>query len=272
MEEKKINVDNEKQAQPVPAAQKKKNNILLIILLAGLLVIIFALMIAGLANQKKAVEIAPIPVALQEAPKEVVVAEVDEIIVPEDKNKPVEEIIVDEVAPAPEGGPEMPSVNVEQRGVPAATSEPIAVAIMPAVPAVTAAVEPTDAKDFFTRGEDNYYKGKFDDAIADFKKSVELDPKYADAYSEMGVCFMEKTDWDSAIAQLGKAIEIDPNHPKAQYAIAVSYARKPQPDVKLAREHFEKSKQLGFVYPQWFEDFLKRLEAGERFPGQEGAK
>jgi hypothetical protein len=64
---------------------------------------------------------------------------------------------------------------------------------------------------------------------------------------------------------------MDPNHPKAQYAIAVSYARMPEPDLKLAREHFEISKKLGFMYPQWFEDFLKRLEAGERFPGQEGA-
>ena len=53
---------------------------------------------------------------------------------------------------------------------------------------------------------------------------------------------MEKNDWDSAIAQFTKCIEINPNHPKAQYAIAVSFARKPQPDIKAAREHFEISK------------------------------
>lgn len=288
MEEKKMNQASKpadsKQAQP---ALKKKNNILLIALLAGLLVVIFALMIAGIANQKKS---APAPEAMTEPVAQPMSAPMEPVVQPEvaveqmpapvesapvesapvavqvTAPEKVEEVVAEETttvpefqAPAAEGRPELPATEGRPE-LPAVTNEQRGTA------------EPKEAKDFFTRGEDYYYKGDFDNAIKDFSKATELDPKYADAYCEIGVSYMEKTDWDTAIKNLSKCIEIDPNHPKAQYAIAVSYARKPQPDVKAAREHFEKSKQLGFLYPQWFEDFLKRLEAGERFPGQQGVK
>ena len=136
----------------------------------------------------------------------------------------------------------------------------------PAAPAPVIQPE-TDAKILYQRGVELYYKGEYDNAIEKFKKAAELSPEFADVYCEMGVSYMEKGQWGNAITSLNKCIQIDPSHPKAQYAIAVSYARKPEPDVKAAREHFEISKKLGFIYPQWFEDFLRRLEAGERFPG-----
>lgn len=211
---------------------KKRKPVTGVIILTAALVVVFAIMIVYFAAGKRPVPSEPIAVPEQ---------------TPVPASAPEPAPAGGPELPAHEVGPELPAVSDEQRGAP----------------------EPQDAKGFFQAGEDSYYKGDFDAAIAGFKKAVELDSKYADAYCEMGVSYMEKSDWDTAIAQLSKAIEIDPNHPKAQYAIAVSYARKPQPDVKAAREHFELSKKLGFVYPQWFEDFLKRLEAGERFPGQE---
>jgi len=220
-----------------------------------------------------------------------------ESIVPEVSAAPeapavVETPVVSEATSAPEAPAEVPSVTepiVTEEPVPvtaptaipteigATETAPVVTAPVvtaPETPAVTPVQEPVqveppqDAKGFFKEGEDFYYKGKFDDAIKDFQKAVELDPKYADAYCEMGVSYMEKNEWDTAVSVLNKCIEIDANHPKAQYAVAVSYARKTQPDVKLAREHFETAKKLGFVYPQWFEDFLKRLESGEQFPAQ----
>jgi len=222
--------------------EKKKSYLLPIILISGIVAITFALLIAGVINQKKAVEIK----------KESVVTQT-----PVAAKEPV----VQKIAPAAEPATAVALVPVAEP-VPAVTSVPAA---------VSAPAEPKVAKDFYQRGEDFYYKGKFDDAIADFKKATELDLKYADAYCEMGVSYMEKSDWDTAIATFNKCLQIDSNHPKANYAVAVSYARKPQPDVKVAREYFEKAKKLGFMYPQWFEDFLKRLEAGQQLPAQTGA-
>ncbi len=160
--------------------------------------------------------------------------------------------------------PQQPKPNLSV-AAPVTAKQPAAPVVKPA----PIEIAPQDAKGFYQRGLTYYYRSDFDNAINDFKKATELDPKYADAYCEMGVSYMEKAQWDNAIGTLKKCIDIDPNYPKAQYAIAVSYARKPQPDVKAAREHFEISKKLGFVYPKWFEDFLKRLESGERFGVQQ---
>lgn len=209
----------------------EKKSVLPIIILTGVLVVIFAVLTAYMATSKKPA-----------LPREPEISQTPQPEAPPPPAQPVGE----PVAPAP------------------SIQEPA-----PAPQTVPPAAEPEDAKGFFQRGEEGYYKGDYDSAIADFKKAVALDEKYADAYCEMGVSYMEKSEWDTAIEQLKKCVELDPNHPKAQYAIAVSYARKPDPDVKLARQHFEASKKLGFAYPQWFEDFLRRLEAGEKFPGQE---
>src|SRR5208337_1165574 len=44
--------------------------------------------------------------------------------------------------------------------------------------------------------------------IADFHKSVELDPKNAKAYAELSDIFLDKDDPESAIQEISKAIQI----------------------------------------------------------------
>jgi tetratricopeptide (TPR) repeat protein len=54
-------------------------------------------------------------------------------------------------------------------------------------------------------------KGEHDRAIADYSKSIGLDPKFVRAYNNRGIAYDSKGEHDHAIADFSKAIELDPN-------------------------------------------------------------
>jgi tetratricopeptide (TPR) repeat protein len=51
----------------------------------------------------------------------------------------------------------------------------------------------------------------YDRAIADYNKAIELNPNYAEAYSDRGVTYYYKNDSDQALADYNKAIELKPD-------------------------------------------------------------
>ena len=53
-------------------------------------------------------------------------------------------------------------------------------------------------------------KGQVDEAIACYKKAIELDPKFAMAHDNLGTALKDKGQLDEAIACYKKAIELDP--------------------------------------------------------------
>ena len=55
-------------------------------------------------------------------------------------------------------------------------------------------------------------KNQLDEAIAEFKKAIELDPKDAIAHYNLGIALQAKNHLDEAIAEYRKAIELDPNY------------------------------------------------------------
>jgi tetratricopeptide (TPR) repeat protein len=54
--------------------------------------------------------------------------------------------------------------------------------------------------------------GKLDEAMADFNKAIELDPKNADAYNSRGNLYLDKKDYKAAIADYTQAIKLQPNY------------------------------------------------------------
>jgi tetratricopeptide (TPR) repeat protein len=52
--------------------------------------------------------------------------------------------------------------------------------------------------------------GENDRAIADYDKTIALDPKYAIAYDNRGIAYKAKGDNDRAIADHNEAIRLDP--------------------------------------------------------------
>jgi tetratricopeptide (TPR) repeat protein len=65
------------------------------------------------------------------------------------------------------------------------------------------------ASDYFYRGLEARKKGHLDQAIADFTKALELNPRAECAYSR-GEAYSLKGQWDQAIADYTKALELNP--------------------------------------------------------------
>lgn len=112
-----------------------------------------------------------------------------------------------------------------------------------------------------------------DQAIADFTKTIEIDPQYIDAYLYRGI-------WTESLSDFNKAIELNPNNAKAYYYRACYAKRKGDTnrdiadltkaieiDPNYAAAYFER----GMVYRskdlnnQAISDFSKAIEINPNF-------
>jgi tetratricopeptide (TPR) repeat protein len=65
--------------------------------------------------------------------------------------------------------------------------------------------------------------GRFDEAIAEEKRALELDPFSANVVSEMAWMYLSTRHYPEAIAQYKRALELEPNHGIAQHQLAWEY-------------------------------------------------
>jgi tetratricopeptide (TPR) repeat protein len=68
---------------------------------------------------------------------------------------------------------------------------------------------------FFENGNEKYRQGDYSGAIADYKKAIDINPRYADAYSNRGLARYKLGDLQGAIKDFDRAIEINPIHTDA---------------------------------------------------------
>ena len=82
-----------------------------------------------------------------------------------------------------------------------------------------------DAEAYNNRAVAKERTGDYKDAIADYDKAIEINPKFAEAYYNRGIAKESTGDYKGAIADWGKAIELNP-----------SLKDKLQPRIDSARE------------------------------------
>lgn len=90
----------------------------------------------------------------------------------------------------------------------------------------TIELSPSDAYSYVRRGT-CFHRSDYQKAISDFDKAIELDPGYADAYYQRGHVYdKHKGQKDQAVADYTRAMALDPEHAQAFSARADVYLEK----------------------------------------------
>ena len=84
---------------------------------------------------------------------------------------------------------------------------------------------------------------QYSEAIADYDKAIELDPRSASAYYNRGVTKYNLKEYSEAIADYDKAIELDPNFALAYYARGLA-CRELGKEEEAKMKDFKKAQEL----------------------------
>lgn len=100
------------------------------------------------------------------------------------------------------------------------------------------------AEDHYYAGIDFFGDGKLDEAIAEYNRALELDPKFADALHGLAQAYHAKEDFDRTIEAAQRIIALDPEDILAWTSISRAYQRKGM--VPEAEEAGNKARVLGW--------------------------
>ncbi|TSA37019.1 MAG: tetratricopeptide repeat protein [Verrucomicrobiaceae bacterium] len=98
---------------------------------------------------------------------------------------------------------------------------------------------------------------KFDDALAALAQAVLQDPRNPRARNYLGVVIGRKGWIDGAQSELRRSVELDPTYADAQYNLAVFYLEEKPPAIELARRHYYRAIELGAEKDTAIEKVLK---------------
>ncbi|MDI6737566.1 MAG: tetratricopeptide repeat protein [Nanoarchaeota archaeon] len=103
-------------------------------------------------------------------------------------------------------------------------------------------INPKHAGALNNRGVVRYKQGRLEEAIEDYTKALEINPKYAGALNNRGSAKYSQGRLEEAIKDYTKALEINPRQADALYNRSI--ARKELGDIKGAEEDFELYRKL----------------------------
>jgi tetratricopeptide (TPR) repeat protein len=121
-------------------------------------------------------------------------------------------------------------------------------------------INPRLAQAYNNRGVAYLYKAQYDQAISDLSKAIEIDPLLAQAYNNRGWAYIKKWQYDYAISDFNKTIEINPRFVEAYYYRAIAYFLVEEYDKSLL--DVIKAQQLGYQIPLGFLDDLRKATGG----------
>ncbi len=85
-------------------------------------------------------------------------------------------------------------------------------------------LNPVFSEAYFNRALSYYQLKNFDKSVSDYTKAIELDPQNPIIYNNRGDAFYRKQDFQNAVKDYDKAISLNPNYLKAYYNRGLSYA------------------------------------------------
>jgi tetratricopeptide (TPR) repeat protein len=103
---------------------------------------------------------------------------------------------------------------------------------------------PNSPKLWFALGVAHFKKQKHDDAGTAFARSVELDPKFAPALAYLGIVYDETGRYQEAIATYRRAVAADEKLAAAHYLLADALLRQTSADIAGAESHLTRAVQL----------------------------
>ena len=104
----------------------------------------------------------------------------------------------------------------------------------------------SEAQHHYDEAERLYKKEKFEDAIAEYKKVLELEPEFAQAYLYLGDCYYRMAQYENALPYLKKAIKVDPKNPQAWAFLGDAYCC--LQDAESAYKSFKKAVDIDPEY------------------------
>jgi len=78
-------------------------------------------------------------------------------------------------------------------------------------------------KEYFDKGSSYFEKGKYEEAIIEYRNAIQIDPNFADAHYELARSLMKKGDWTHGFQELTRTIQLAPSNLKAQLDLAEMY-------------------------------------------------
>ncbi|NQT10379.1 MAG: tetratricopeptide repeat protein [Desulfobacteraceae bacterium] len=106
---------------------------------------------------------------------------------------------------------------------------------------------------YVERGKFYMSKGQYDQAISEFNKAIQINPKYVNAYLYRGHAYAEKGQYDQAISEFNSLLRLKPRLAAAYHGLGYAYGKKGQHDQAISE--FNKAIEIN---PKFFQAYLNR--------------
>ena len=124
-------------------------------------------------------------------------------------------------------------------------------------------INPNSAIPLYSLGVALAAQGRFDEAIENYRKAIQINPNYFDALNNLGIALTDKGRIDEAIENFHQAIQINPNNPKVLNNLGVALAAQGRFDEAI--ENYYKAVQLNPYYPKALNNLGVALAARKQF-------
>lgn len=124
----------------------------------------------------------------------------------------------------------------------------------------------SQTSEYFNQGYMYQMEKQHEKAIEEYKEAIQINPKDADAYNNIGAVLIELERYEEASEYLRKALQVDPRHPEAHFNLGLAYQmvrnfNEAQMEYKRAMQYGYKEYQLFFNLGTVFNQIGKIYEA-----------